>query len=345
MDTCVKAGNPDDIVLGRALIAAGKVGCIVLAGGDGSRLGWDGPKGTFPVSLVKGKSLFQLLSDKVEAASIHFEQELQLAVMTSPLNHQITQSAFVNSVECFSQNLIPLLDSDAMPLEEKRPNGNGEVLQRFYASGLFEKWKTAGIEFVQVILIDNPLAEPFDPNQVGIQAKRRGEVTLKVVKRMSAEENVGVVGKKDGKLCIIEYSENPPKEWEWANTSLFCFSMDFIDKVKEIELPLHTVKKFLHGQPVLKRETFIFDLLPYADKTDLILYPREEIFAPLKNRKDIGPVQRALLEKDRRAFFMITGTEPKEKIFELDAAFHYPTQSLLQKWKGGTLPLSAYIEP
>lgn len=345
MNTYNKAGNPDDIALGRALIASGKVGCIALAGGDGSRLGWAGPKGAFPLSLVKQKSLFQMLMEKVEAASNHFGQNLKLAVMSSPLNHEITRAAFKENVEIFPQNLIPLLDLDKNPLEDQRPNGNGEVLKCFYQSGLYSKWKEIGIEYVQIILIDNPLAEPFDPNQVGIQYKTKADVTIKAVEKQHPEESVGVIGLKGGKIAIVEYSENPPRDWNLANISLFSFSMEFINKVKDLDLPLHLVKKFINTKPVLKRECFIFDLLPHSEKTEVILYPREETFAPLKDRKDVGPVQRALLQRDRKIFRQITGTEPPESIFELDSAFYYPTEDLLKKWKGAAFPSPGYIYP
>ncbi|NGX37109.1 MAG: hypothetical protein K1000chlam2_00259 [Chlamydiae bacterium] len=80
------------------------------------------------------------------------------------------------------------------------------------------------------------------------------------------------------------------------------------------------------------------------EKTEIILYPREATFAPLKNREDVGPVQRALLERDRKAFFSLSGMEPDEQIFELGAAFHFPTPELKEKWKGRTLPKVSYLE-
>lgn len=345
MDTYNKSGNPEDVAHGYELISSGKVGCIALAGGDGSRLGWNGPKGSFPLSLVKQKPLFQMLMERVDAASKHFHTDLKLAVMTSPLNHEITKAAFSNDVDLFQQSLIPLLDMDENPLKDSRPNGNGEVFKCFYESGLYANWKAAGIEYVQVILIDNPLAEPFDPNQIGIHAKTKADITIKAVKKSHPEENVGVIGKKGGKICIIEYSENPPKKWDLANISLFSFHMDFINKVKDVDLPVHKVKKFIDTKPVLKRECFIFDLLPFAKKIEVILYPREETFAPLKSREDVGPVQRALLDRDRKVFARVTGIEPKEGIFELHPEFHYPTEELKKKWKGISLPKASYIIP
>ena len=345
MDIFVKAGQLEDIAVGEEAILHGKVGSIVLAGGDGSRLGWDGPKGTYPISLVKQKTLFQLLYERVEAARKAFGYPLKFAVMTSPLNHDVTAKAFSHGVDFFTQNLSAVLDLNEQMLDIHRPNGNGEVLKQFYASGLYDSWKKSGVEYIQVILIDNPLAEPFDPNQIGVHIRMGSDITLKAVEKLQSEEKVGVIGKRGGKLTIVEYSDNPPKEWKLANTSLFSFSMEFVEKTKDIELPHHKIKKFLDQRPVYKQECFIFDLLTYAEKAEVILYPRELTFAPLKNRDDVGPVQRALLERDKRMISFLTGREPPSHLFELDAAFHYPTDALKKKWKGKLFEKESYLLP
>lgn len=328
MLTSHKPGDPKTLATGAELIKKGRVGCILLAGGDGTRLGWKGPKGTFPISLVKQKSLFQLLNERVAAASQFYKQELKLAVMCSPLNFEETSSAFPARVDLFCQNLASLLDEKQKTLEERRPNGNGEVLKCFYESGLFAKWKRAGIEIVQVILVDNPLAEPFDPFQVGLHKERDAQLTLKAVEKAHPDEKVGVIGRKEGRLVVVEYSENPPSDWTLANTSLFSFSMDFIEEIKDVALPPHLVKKFIDGKPVFKRECFLFDLLPHAERAEVILMPRSETFAPLKSRDDVERVQRALLERDKRAFELLTGQPAPDRIFELDAPYHFPTNSL-----------------
>lgn len=282
--------------LGQSLIAAGKVGCIVLAGGDGSRLGWAGPKGSFP--LFKDKNLFQLLQERVEKSSRQYGRSLKLAVMTSPLNHEITKSYFSEDVDFFSQAMLPLIDEAGNAFAELRPNGNGEALKCFYESGLFDAWRSAGVEFVQVILIDNPLAEPYDPRLIGIQSMTGAEVCIKAVPKLHPDEKVGVIGEKEGKICIVEYSENPPKEWNLANTGLYSFTMDFIEKVHDVNLPLHPVNRLFEGKPVIKREYFLFDVLAYSDKTEVIVYERAETFAPLKDKSDISDVIRALQECD-----------------------------------------------
>lgn len=271
-----------------------KVGCIVLAGGDGSRLGWNGPKGTFPI--FEGMTLFQLLEKRLGSLQ-------NVAVMTSPRSDEITRAAFSREVDFFTQNMLPLLDVEGNELDEWRPNGNGEALKCFYRSGLFEKWRARGVEFVQVILIDNPLADPFDTRMIDIQMKTGAEVCIKAVPKLHPGEKVGVIGEKNGKVCVVEYSETPPADWNLANTGLYSFTMDFIEKVKDVELPIHAVTRTFEGRPVIKREYFLFDVLPYSEKTEVILYPREAAFAPLKSKEDIADVQRSLrlfFEKDRK---------------------------------------------
>lgn len=334
MLTCHKIGNPQDISLGKLLLKQGRVGCIVLAGGDGSRLGWPGPKGTFPISLIQRKTLFEMLIEKVTAASLYYECSLSCAVMTSPLNHEVTRRCFPPEIELFSQGLLPLLDENKQPLAEKRPSGNGEVWKYFSCSPIYQNWKQKGIEYIQVIPIDNPLAEPFDPNQIGIHAKTKAEITLKVVEKLHPEEAVGVIGEKEGKPCVVEYLENPPQSWHLANTGLFSFHMSFVDRVKSLSLPLHEVKKFAEGKIVYKSEYFIFDLLSYSEKTEMILYPREETFAPLKTRQDIQHVQRAMLHKDRKIFEAVTGNRCGEETIELHPEFYYPGPNFLKQWRG-----------
>lgn len=344
MLTCKKAGNSNEIAIGKMLIRSEKVGCIVLAGGDGSRLGWKGPKGTFPLSLIKQKTLFQILAEKIEAASLAFGCKLPIAIMTSPLNRFATQQALPDYFEIFEQEMSPLLDLKGNLLEEKRPNGNGDVLKLFYQSGIYTKWKARGIKYIQVIFIDNPLAEPYDPNQIGIHYKTGSEVSIKAIEKSDPNEKVGVIGNVEGKLQVVEYSQNPPKSWKIANTGLFCFSMDFIEKSKNLILPTYRVKKTINNTPVYKTESFLFDILFHVSKAEVILYERGKTFAPLKEPSDVEFVQKALLDRDRNIFQQLTGHFPENIVFELSASFHYPTKKIIEKWKNRPHPGSAYLE-
>jgi UDP-N-acetylglucosamine/UDP-N-acetylgalactosamine diphosphorylase len=348
---------PSSSQRGSQLIQQGKMGCLVLAGGQGSRFGTHLPKGLVPVTAVKGKTLFQLLCEKTKAASIQAGCPLSLAIMTSPLNHELTCDYLESNerfglspeqVSCFMQETLPFLDDkghwlwDASGKIARGPNGNGYALSRFYQSGIWQKWKEAGIEYVNVVLIDNPLADPFDPFLVAAHAESQVDVTLKCVPREHAAEKVGVVGLREGKVKVVEYLDLPQEEkalshWHVANISLFCFSMDFIAKVAEASLPWHLVRK----GGLWKFETFIFDLLDYTDRTKVLLYPREETYAPLKNamgEASLETVRLALLGADRRAYAHVSGLPAPEAPFELDPVFHYPTHELFETWKGKELP-------
>ena len=374
------AGNLFDQAEGQKRIEQGKVGCIILAGGQGTRLGTDDPKGVFPVSLIKKKSLFQLFCERTLAASKRAGRSLHLAVMTSPLNQQPTEEFFsknqwfglgADQVDLFSQNMLPFLDEQGNWLLEtpgklaEGPDGNGGVLHVFYKSGVWKKWKELDIESVHVIVVDNPLADPFDPELCGYHTRKNAEVTMKCVLREKPEEKVGVLTLEGKKINVIEYFELTEEQrnarnadgsyvFKLANISLFCFDMEFIRKVgedPEAKMPWHLQKKKgqVLGQKreVWKYEAFIFDLLAFADRYAVLCYPRDEVFSPLKNASGDGSVETvrsALLEYDREVYFRVTGVKSAEgKKFELDPAFYYPTPSLMQRWKGRALPDHSYI--
>ncbi|NGX54653.1 MAG: putative uridylyltransferase [Chlamydiae bacterium] len=375
------SGSQDDQERGKRLIAEGKCACLVLAGGMATRLRFKGPKGCFPVSIGKNKTLFQLLAEKVKAASKAAKRPLQLAIMTSPLNHVETETYFVQNgffgleppqVHFFFQEMWPLLDFQKRLFLQAPdqigfgPNGNGGALRRLYRSGLWQSWKEQSIERVSLISIDNPLADPFDAELFGFHARREDEVTLKAVSRSEPKEKVGVVVRMEDKIAVVDYMELSPEvreahvdgalKYSVANIGLFCFCMDFIEKVAEKTLPIHGVKKSvkmmdkdLPKEPnVWKFEEFIFDLLPFSEKSSVLIYPRNKTFAPLKNiegEDSIKTVQAALQAADREVYQRISGvTPPPESQFELAQEFYYPTEEFTARWKGKSLPDKTYVE-
>ncbi len=352
------AGSRRDQEFGQQRIAQGKVGCIILAGGQGTRLECSGPKGAVPISLIQKKSLFQLFFERTLAASKRAERELPLAVMTSPLNHQATEEFLekhhyfgLGSVDLFAQPMLPFLDLegnwvyDASGKILEGPDGNGGVFKSFYRAGLLDKWSAQGVESIAIVLIDNPLADPFDSELCGYHGRKEAEITLKCIPYENPEEKVGVVALDRGKPCVVEYLELSEIERHTgrvslANTSLFCFDMAFIRKTLTIELPWHVQKK----QGLWKFETFIFDLLSFAERIAILCYPREDVFAPLKNASHLKLVQEALLRHDQEVYFRVTGIyPPRNKKFELDPVFYYPTLSLIERWHRKPLPDQPYI--
>ncbi len=381
------SGNAEDHLRGQRLIEAGRVGCLVLAGGQGTRLRYSGPKGTYPISLIKQKTLFQLCAEKVVAASRLAGRPLNLAIMTSPENDAETRLFFKNQayfglspsqVFFFIQSSLPLLDREGH-LFLKSPeqlsmgaDGNGCSLPCFVQSGIWEEWRRQGVEFLNVILVDNPLADPFDAELIGFLDRQGGEVVIKCTEKKEEKEKVGLLVKQEGRCKIVEYSEIEEKEKGarrsdgrlkhcCANLSLFCFSMSFIRQLADrpFSLPLHQAWKGgayvdeqgetqLSSEPFCwKFETFIFDWLPLAKKVFALLYPREECFAPLKNWEGADSpekVRAALQRRDKQILEELTGLPAPSFPFELAADFYYPSPALRKKW-GGRFVTSPYVEP
>jgi len=377
--------DPD---LGKTLIADGKLGCLLVAGGQGSRLQFDGPKGTFPVSAVKLKSLFQIFAEKTVAATKLANRSLQLAIMTSEENDKEVKFFFKNNdyfglslkqISFFSQKNLPFLNLEGNlflqnPFTIARgPDGNGGSLKTFYESGIFDKWYNKGVRFVNFVLVDNPLADPFDSKILAFQSRQKAEIVVKCIKRESPEENVGILVRERDKLKVLEYSELSDQErfdkdsngnlkHLFANISLFSFSMDFIKKiaVHQETMPLHKALKALpfldeNAQTIKptfpngwKFEKFIFDLLPLAEHIEVIEYSRKNCFAPLKNlsgNHSLETLQKQSQELDYKTISKITGRkDPFIKPFEIAQDFYYPTDELINKWKGKALPSKHYIE-
>lgn len=380
LDHSVASGNPEDCRRGLKTLQEGRGACIILAGGQGSRLRCEGPKGCFPITNVQKKTLFQLAAEKVKAASKQAGYPLQVAIMTSPLNHVETEFYFVQNaffgldprqVTFFYQRMWPLLDLEGHLFLEgpdqiaRGPNGNGGVFRRLVEIGLWKKWEEMGVEMVSVLPIDNPLADPFDHELFGLQDRLCTDVVIKSSTRLTPEEKVGVLVNMEGKPGVVEYSELTAEQKNaesgaLANLGLYNFSMSFIQRASQSLLPLHRAKKaakFLLDSGVQsfpdqpnawKFEEFIFDALPLATSYEVLLCPRKHVFAPLKNYEgndSIKTVQAALLAQDREVYARVTGKKPPETaFFELSASFYYPTDVLVEKWKGKALPDQKYIE-
>lgn len=377
-------GNPKTKVLGKKVIADGAVGCLVVAGGQGSRLNDPRPKGFFPVSPVYHKSLFQLLAEKVEAASRLAGRPLDVAIMTSLENDREIRDFFEkhsyfglekSQVFFYPQSSLPFLDEEGrlVLIEEGKiatgPDGNASSLKRFVESGIWKVWRKKGVRYVQWMQIDNPLADPFDPELAGFHEKNpASDLVLKCVARRDAEEKVGVLFDRQRKVTVVEYSELPEdlrkartEEGSLAhlcgNIGFYSFQMDFIQEVAlqhDGNLHLHKAWKSVERggdrpqKMAWKFEKFIFDVLPWAREVKALLYPRSECFAPLKNaigEDSPASVAQALQTRDRQVFEEISGTQVPSKLFELDPAFYYPTQEMLEKWKGKKLPDALYVLP
>lgn len=237
--------------------SCGNVGVLILAGGEGTRLGYAGPKGTFKVG---GKALFDHLLDKVGEAPV--------AVMTSPNNHAATEAFLRGRAECFEQ-----------PVLAEGPIGNGCVFAAFVKSGIAEKWRQKGIDVVSIVLVDNPLADPLGKQLVGHLRARQLEVAVGCIEREGRP--MGVLVEREGKLAIVEYMkwEGPAR---FGSTGSIAVTMEWIQKVAPFPLPWHWVKK---------REQFIFDAFRWAERIEPLCFLPQVCYAPIKGRDSVSAVE------------------------------------------------------
>lgn len=269
-----------------------RVGAIVLAGGQGSRLGHTGPKGTFP---ILGKSLFEWICEKAP------KENFPIAVMTSPLNHEETKTFFEKNhnfgreMYFFQQEMAPFLDEKKCLTKILVPSGNGSVYASFAASGLLELFKKKGIEILTIVPVENPLADVGDSQLIG--HARGFDVTLKCVRRESSIESMGAIVEREGKIEIVEYIHlDPTLDYRYSNTGMMAISLSFFETMKDVALPMHWVKKKLPGTQKWgwKGEKFIFDALPFAN-AQAVCFSKKKCYAPLKNLDTIKQIQDSLL--------------------------------------------------
>ena len=274
--------------LGQQALAAGQVAVVLVAGGQGTRLGHDGPKGTFPIGPVSGKSLFQFHAEKVLAISRRWGAPLPLYVMTSPENDESTRQFFADhgffsldrgQVVFFRQGTFPALDrrTGKLLLAEKHriatsPNGHGGVLKALADGGHLADMRQRGIRYVFYYQVDNPLVKVADPSYLSHHIRADAEISVKVVRKTHPREKLGVVVKVDGRLQLIEYSDLPAEVAGrrlpddsleiWAgNIAVHVFNLPFLERLAAdgVKLPYHRAIKEVpyldeSGQPVQPAE-------------------------------------------------------------------------------------------
>ena len=311
------------IELGRELISAGKVAAFVVAGGQGTRLGFDQPKGNFPISPVKNKTLFQIFAETITAVSEKYQTVCPWYIMTSPLNYAQTVEIFRSNGyygrrECdvfiFRQGTLPNFAFDGKILLSSKssiacsPDGHGGSLKALYQSGALEDMKSRGIEFISYFQVDNPMINIFDPLFIGLHTLDKAEMSSKALLKIRPKEEVGNFCLVDGKVTVIEYSDLPDELAEKRNPdgslvfhlgsiAIHIINCAFVEKLNTgfFSLPLHrAVKKIPHvdrqGNLVepaepngIKLESFVFDALLLASNSIILQTLRSEEFSPVKN--------------------------------------------------------------
>lgn len=257
---------------GRQALRDGRVGVILVAGGQGTRLGFQPPKGLFPIGPLSGRSLFQMHCDRLLAVSRRYGHSIPIFIMTSPATDADTRRYFDAESQCglangqlsiFCQGTMPAIDSktgqvlfasqDSIALS---PDGHGGIVQALQRSGDLTRMADQGIDLLYYAQVDNPLASLCDPELIGYHLMSRSQITTQVVKKRFPKEKVGNVVSIDGKVQIIEYSDLPDEVAElkesdgslkfWAgNIAIHVFDVGFLRSVTDnpIGLPFHQALK------------------------------------------------------------------------------------------------------
>jgi UDP-N-acetylglucosamine/UDP-N-acetylgalactosamine diphosphorylase len=216
----------DAVRRGQDLISEGKVAALTVAGGQGTRLGFDGPKGAMPVSPVKGKSLFHWFAETVLAVGRRYGCRLPWYIMTSPANDAATKEFFrqhnwfdlpAEDVTFFQQGVMPAFDREGRVLLADRsrlalsPDGHGGTLLALDHSGALADMARRGVEYISYFQVDNPLVKVVDPLFIGLHAASGSEMSGRCLPKSDDFERVGNFAISDGKLTVIEYSDLPPE--------------------------------------------------------------------------------------------------------------------------------------
>ena len=334
-------GSQSDSVLsttcwekGLESIGHGHIAALVLAGGQGTRLGYDGPKGMYDIGLPSHSTLFQIIAERLikmkETASSKVGKSsrqcsLPFYIMTSPINHEATKDFFQEhnffglgeeNVIFFAQGMLPCMTSEGKIIMETpskvamAPDGNGGIYPSLKKSGSLDDMVSRGVKYLHVFSIDNALVKPADPAFMGFCINKEADCGNKSTRKSHAHEKVGVIARRDGRPCVVEYSEISQEMAERTDKTTgrlvfgsgnICnhfYSLDFLRDqvlpnmsdlyhVARKKIPYYDEKQQTTVKPEsnngIKLETFIFDVFPLAKRFAVWEVERSEEFAPVKN--------------------------------------------------------------
>lgn len=316
---------------GLEAIRKGKVGAVLLAGGMGTRLGSDHPKGMYNIGITKDVYIFQRLIENLLDVVKEAEAYVPLYVMTSDKNHEDT-TAFLKEhdyfgypeeyITFFMQEMAPACDYEGkVYLEEKwklstSPNGNGGWYSSMYKWGIAQKAIADGVEWLNVFAVDNVLQRIADPCFVGAVIDRGCACGSKVVRKCAPDEKVGVMCLEDGRPSIVEYyelteelmdakDEKGDPAYNFGVILNYLFKVSDLEKIREKKLPLHVVEKKIpyldqQGNKVKptepngsKFEQLVLDMIHELDSCLPFEVDRRKEFAPIKNATGVDSVESA----------------------------------------------------
>ena len=311
---------------GEKIISKGQYAVVTMAGGQGTRLGHTGPKGTFKLDVYgKGKYLFEILAENLKDANSKYNTTIPWYIMTSKENNEETINFLEKnkyfgypkeSVKIFTQGELPLLDMQGHFLINKdmkikeASDGNGGTYSSLRASGCLADMKEKGIKWIFIGSVDNALLKMADTTLLGMAIEKNVQIASKSVVKANPHEKVGVFCKMNGHPKVIEYTELPEKmaeevdengELKYGESHIMCnlFTIEAIERISREPLIYHSaIKKNSYidedGKEVnptepnsYKFEAFIFDAFEFFDDIAILRGKREDDFAPVKNKDGV----------------------------------------------------------
>ncbi len=314
-------GDPEVRELGVTALRAGKVGALLVAGGQGSRLGYDGPKGCYEIGPITNAPLFEIHSRKILALEKTYHTEVPFYIMTSEANDVPTREFFeandyfglsADRVIFFTQGMWPGLMPDGNLLLDRQdhvfvsPDGHGGILAALRRRGVLQDMADRGLSTLFYFQVDNPLIEIADPAFIGLHLANEAEISVKVCAKRDPQEGLGVVVTRNGHSEVIEYSDLTDAQKEertpdgqlrllYGSVAIHIFTLGFLKREADQALPLHVAHKKVpycdetgdivkpEAPNAYKFEKFIFDVLPDAERALNVEFAREEEFSPVKN--------------------------------------------------------------
>ena len=313
--------------VGESALRGGRVAAFTVAGGQGTRLGYDGPKGTFPVTPLRQKTLFQVFAEKIRATGLRYGRPIPWYIMTSNQNHAATEAFFAEHrwfgldrgrVHLFRQGRMPAVDFTGRILLETpgsialSPDGHGGSLRALERSGAIAQMKADGVDTISYFQVDNPLVRCVDPTFIGWHIRGRSELSSKMVPKAYAEEKVGLFCRQGGKTVVVEYSDLPMERQREidpvsgrlrflaGSIAIHVLDREFVHRVAtggaDVALPFHRADKKIAtidaaGQPVRpeKPNGVKFEMFVF----DALPFARNPLVIETRREDDFAPVKNA----------------------------------------------------
>ena len=313
----------DAFARGEELLKAGKIAAFVVAGGQGTRLGWPGPKGTFPATPVKKKPLFQCFAEFLLAIGNRYGKPVPFYIMTSPQNDGPTREFWQKNnyfgmdpknVMFFPQDELPAISFDGKVLLEAKdslalsPNGHGGSLLALYKSGAIGDMKQRGVEQISYFQVDNPIVRCVDPMFIGLHDLDGAQMSSKMLPKVAPKEKLGNFALIDGKMTVIEYSDLPDElaeqrlpngelRFRAGSIALHAIRVDFVEELNKegFALPYHRAEKKVPcidletGTPVTPEKPNAVKLETFV--FDALPLTRKSIIYETDRQDEFGPIK------------------------------------------------------